>query len=160
MFLVPMETGVIAGTLLNLFFIMLIAVYTIHRRLRTVKDTSFLEDIRAVMRGTASYAVLATVLFSVYMYGIAGDVTATHQAAVQQEIMSHFETDEAFAAFIESNPQFEGGDREKIREESLGNFQLYASWYVQTTLSLLGLVVFATFASLITTVFWRNLFGS
>lgn len=158
MYLVPMETGVIAGTLLNLFFIMLIAVYTIHRRLRTVKETSFLEDIRAVMRSTAGYAILATVLFTAYMYGIAGEVTAAHQAAVEHEISSHFATDEAFAEFLKNNPQLEGLDRDTVREESLSNFRLYASWYVQTTLSLLGLVVFATFAALITTAFWRNLF--
>lgn len=160
MYLVPMETGIIAGTLLNLFFIMLIAVYTIHRRLRTLKETSFLEDIRAVMRNTAGYAFLATVLFTAYMYGVAADVTAAHQAAVENEIASHFATDEAFAEFLKSNPQLEGSDRATVREESISNFRLYASWYVQTTLSLLGLVVFATVASLITTIFWRNLFRS
>lgn len=158
MYLVPMETGVVAGTMLNLFFILLIAVYTIHRRLKTTSETSFLEDIRAVMRSTAGYALLATVLFTAYMYGIAGDVTAAHQAAVENEIASHFATDEAFEEFIASNPQLDGGDRETLREESLNNFRLYASWYVQTTLSLLGLVVFATFASLVATAFWRNLF--
>lgn len=158
LYLVPLESGVIAGTLLSLFFIMLIAVYTIHRRVRNVPDGTFLEDARAVMRNTARYAVLATVLFTVYMYGIASDITQAHRISIEREISSHFATEEAFQAFVKENPAMAGGDREVLREESLSNFRLYTSWYVQTTLALLGLVIYATIAAVITTAFWRNLF--
>jgi hypothetical protein len=158
MFLVPLETGIIAGTLLNLFFIMLIAVYTIHRRLRHKQSSNFIDDARAVMRSTVKYALLATVLFTVYMYGIAREITDAHQAGIEAEIHSHFATDEAFDLFIKENPRLEGIDRETALQESLDSFRLYASWYVQTTLSLLGLMVFATLAAVFTTLFWRNLF--
>jgi len=157
LFLVPLETGIIAGTLLNLFFIMLVAVYTMHRRTRETGERSFLEDARAVMRSTAMYALLAAVLFVVYMYGIAHEVTTAHQLSIEREITSHFATDEAFAEFLKENPALVGSDRETLLEESLSSFRLYTSWYVQATLSLLGLVVFATLAALITTAFWRNL---
>jgi hypothetical protein len=153
----PMESGVIAGTLLNLFFIMLVSLYTIHRNVKKGSAESFIEDLRAVLRSTMKYALLATVLFGVFMFGVAADVNAEHRQRVESEIESHFSTDEAYAKFIEENPNLTGTPREEALEKALSSFRMYSSWYVQTTLALLGLVVFSVFASIITTVFWRNL---
>lgn len=157
LYLVPLETGIIAGTLLNLFFIMLIAVYSIHRRTRTAVHSSFLEDIRAVLRNTARYVLLAVGLYVAFMFGIARSVTDAHQLSIENEIISQYSDDEMYAEYLQERPELEGIDREKAMEESLSSFRLYASWYVQATLALMALMIFAIFASLISTAFWRNL---
>lgn len=153
----PMDTGVIAGTLLNLFFIMLVGLYTINRKVKSGQAESFLEDLRAVLRSTMKYALLATLLFGVFMFGIAAKVNDGHRQRVENEIESHFNSDEAYAKFLEENPNLTGTPREAARDKALSSFRMYSSWYVQTTLALLGLVVFGVFASIITTAFWRNL---
>ncbi len=153
----PRESGMIAGTLLNLFFIMLVSLYTIHRKVKMGRTESFIEDLRAVLRSTMNYALLATVLFGVFMFGIAADVNARHKQRIESEIESHFNTDEAYAKIIEDNPNLKGTPREEALEKELSRFRMAFSWYKQTTLALLGLVVFGVFASIITTVFWRNL---
>lgn len=158
LYLTTMEVSVMTGTLLNLFFIMLIALFTIHRRLRTVADSSFLEDVKHVAQNTVRYAALATGLLLVFNHGIARDINLARQVNIEREINSHFETEEAWQRFIEENPNQAGADREQLREESLNNFKLYTSWYVQTTLALLSLVFFAILASVFTTLLWRNLF--
>lgn len=158
LYLTSMEVSVMTGTMLNLFFIMLIALFTIHRRLRSGADSSFLEDAKEVAKNTVRYAVLATALLLVFNYGIARDVNLAKQISIEREITRQFDSDEAWQSFIEEHPAQAGADRAKLREDSLNNFKLYSSWYVQTTLALLGLVFFALLASVFTTLLWRNLF--
>jgi hypothetical protein len=153
-----MEVSVMTGTLLNLFFIMLIALFSIHRQVRSRPDGSFIEDVKEVAKNTARYALLAVGLLVVFNYGIAREINTARQISIEREITSHFDTDEAWQAFIEENPAQAKADREKLREDSLSNFRLYSSWYFQTTLALLGLVFFALIASVFTTLLWRNLF--
>lgn len=154
---VPMESGVVAGTLLNLFFIMLVGLYTIHRKVKHGASESFLEDLRAVLRSSMKYVLLATVLFGIFMFGVARDVNMAHQKRIETEIESHFNTEESYAKFLEENPNLTGTPREEAMDSALSSFRMYSSWYVQTTLALLALVVFAVFSSIITTAFWRNL---
>ena len=158
LYLTTLEVNVITGTLLNLFFIMLIAVFSIHRQLRSAPNSSFLEDVKEVAKNTARYALLAVGLLVVFNYGIAGEINTARQISIEREITSHFDSDEAWQKFIEENPAQAKADREQLREDSLNNFKLYSSWYVQATLALLALVFFALIASVFTTLMWRNLF--
>lgn len=163
MYLVPLETNVAAGTMLNLFFILLIAIFSIHRRLRVTgvpENNSFLDDLKAVMRNTARYALLATLLIGVFVYVIGKDEYEARQYTIEQEIDSYFSNEEAYQNFIIENPQYANVDREEARSEALESFRLYGAWYVQGTLALVGLLVFATLSAIFSTLLWRNLFGA
>lgn len=160
---VPFETNVQAGVMLNLFFILLIGIFAIRRVSRRVPKAQrhFLEDVKAVARGTMQYVLAAVVALALFNYVIAKDDIAARQASLRQEITEQYEDQEFFEELKRQNPQIADMSRAEARDAALDNFDqftsIYEKWYVQLTLALLALMIAAVLYSILVTVLWRFL---
>ena len=159
LFVLPFEQNVSAGVMMNLFFILLIAVFTIRRK---VKDTlagqsHFLDDLKTVVRATSKYVIFAIIALGIFNYAIAKDTIALKNDKARSEIEESFATEESYQAKVAENPNLVGIDREEAKEKSIEAFEFFGKWYVQMTLALLALMATAIAYSLLASLLWRNL---
>ena len=156
---VPFETNVTAGVMLNLFFIVLIGVYTIRKKVKeTPKEMAHaLDDIKSVAKATAKYVLWAIVLLFAFNQFIAKPTLDKRIENIKAEISAQYDDEAKYQELLLTNPPIGEMDREEAKAQALQGFDMYTKWYVQLTLALLGLMAAAIIYSILVSILWRNL---
>jgi hypothetical protein len=158
---VPLDQNVMVGVLMNLFFILLIAVLSIRKHvIATPKSEShLLDDMRSTARPVLKYAVLAALLIGLYNYIIAAEETAQHEQAFREQLHEQYSNVESYKEFQLANPAFMDVPAEEAEASALESFEKFNHPFAQTTVSLMALVLAGLLYAGVTAVIWRKLLG-
>ena len=153
---VSMETTTIAGVMLNMLFILIIAIFAINKQVKNTPagDSHYLDDLKAVMRATSKYVLLAIVCLGLFNYVIARDSIIELQQARIEQIEQDY-SEENFKLQQETNLTLQHMDREEAMTLAKERIELFSKWYVQLTLSLIALLLAAILYSVIGSLLWR-----
>lgn len=153
---VSMEINTVVGVMLNMLFILIIAIFAINKKVKetTAEGSHYLDDLKAVMRATSKYVLLAIVCLGVFNYGIARDSIIELQQARIQQIEQDY-SEENFKLQQETNLTLQHMDREEAMTIATERIELFSKWYVQLTLSLIALLLAAILYSVIGSLLWR-----
>lgn len=143
---------------INMFFC-LIAVaggLYLHKRETGFGGGDFLSDIKAAMGSGVLYAVLVSLFLYFYYEKINPNYNRIQIENVQNQIDAKLNTEEGLAEIRAQKEEFEVMSKEEIREKI---FQGPKSMFNATStmsMSMLGMVVLATFYSIVVTAIFRN----
>ena len=103
------EENVMAGVMLNLLLILVVAVYAIRTKVKATEgqDAHFLDDLKSVLRATSKYVLLSIIALGVFNYGIAGATTAAKEAEYRRLIEEQYGDPENYAELQANNFQLE-----------------------------------------------------
>ncbi|MDG1261356.1 MAG: hypothetical protein P8H59_01130 [Flavobacteriales bacterium] len=153
---VSMEINTVVGVMLNMLLILVIAIFTINKKVKGTPAGSshYLDDLKAVLRATSKYVLLAIVCLGVFNYGIAREsIIALQQARVDQIEQDYSE--ENYKVLQETNITLQHMEREEAMTLAMDRIELFSKWYVQLTLSLIALLLAAILYSIIGSLLWR-----
>lgn len=153
------EANVQAGVMLNLFLILLIAVFAIRQKVKGTrgKESHFLDDLKGVLRATSKYVLLSILCLAAFNYGIARQTTLNKETEYMRLIEEQYDNPENYAELQKDNFQLENVTAAEAKAQQIESFELFSKWYVQLTLSLLALMLAAILYSLLVSILWRRL---
>lgn len=157
--MVEPSTNVMVGVLVNLFFVLLVALVSIREnsRRRSKADSNMLDDIRSTAKSAVKYVLLATVLIAAYYYVVSPQEVEYRKQERVEMVQDALGTDEAFQELAETQPELKDMDREELLKKEMDNIEFIFSPFLQVTLSLIALMAAAIFYSILVTVLWRKL---
>lgn len=145
--------------MLNLFFIVLIGVFTIRKKVREVpkSDSHIIDDIKTVAKATVKYVLWAVFLLALFNNVIAKQTVDLREAEIRASIVEQYDDEALYNEMIEANPTLAEIDKAEAKAKALDGFEMYTKWYVQITLALIGLMAAAVIYSILISILWRNL---
>lgn len=145
--------------MLNLFFIVLIGVYTIRKKVKytPLEEANALDDIKSVAKATTKYVLWAITLLFAFNQFIAKPTLDRRIENIKSEIIDQYDDEEKYQELLITNPTIGEMEREAAKEQALNGFEMYTKWYVQLTLALMGLMAAAIIYSILVSILWRNL---
>lgn len=158
---ISIEDNVIFGSMLNMFFIVLIAAFAVRNKYVNTtsdgvsKDFTLLDTIKDVCKATVSYALLATILVGSYYFVISPTEVQQRKALAETQIEKVI-TPEYFVEMQEANPIMESMDYQEYKDQQLENAYWIYSPLIQITLTLVALMVCALLYGILITVLWRT----
>jgi hypothetical protein len=157
--LVDPSTNVMVGVMINLFFVLIVAFFSIREaeRKRTKAESNMLDDIKSTAKNTIKYVLLATFLIAAYYYVISPEEVDYRKSERTEMVMEALGTDEAFEELKQTQPELKNMKREELLQKELDNIEFIFSPFLQVTLSLIALLAAAIFYSILVTVLWRKL---
>ena len=154
---VSIEDNVIIGVMMNMFFIILIAVFAIrYKYLNTPEgESTLLDSIKDTCKASVTYAVIATILVGSYYFVISPTEVQQRKALAEQQI-EEIITEDYLNQMKAENPVLESLVLEDYKQQQLDNAYWMYSPVIQITLSLIALVVCALIYGILITVLWRT----
>lgn len=156
--LVPIEQNLIIGVMVNILFILLVAVFAVRKKFQTTSkaESTFVDTVKDVTKASVKYALLATVLVGSYYYIISPEEVATKKATAERNLEEVL-TPESFAEMQAAEPLLENQNYEDFVEQKRTNIEWIYSPFIQITFSLIALIAAAIIYSILITLLWRNI---
>ena len=156
--LVSIEQNLIIGVMVNILFILLIAVFAVRKKFQTTTkvESTFIDTLKDVSKASVKYALLATVLVGSYYYVISTEEVQTKKATAQRNLEEEW-TQENYAEMQEAEPLLENQDFNEFIEQRQSNIEWIYSPFIQITFSLIALMLAAIIYSILISLLWRNL---
>ncbi|NQX92955.1 MAG: hypothetical protein HRT74_12690 [Flavobacteriales bacterium] len=154
--LVSIENNLTIGVMVNLFFILLIAVFAV-RKVYVGKrrhEIPGIEVVKEVTKSTLKYALLATTLVGTYYYILSPTEVETKRATAQRELEKF--TEEEFIEQQETQEMFKGQTYQEFVDQAKANQDWIYDPFIQITFSLIALVMAAIFNAILISLLWRN----
>jgi len=156
---ISLELNVKAGVMLNLFLILLVAVFAIHQKVQSTKghDYHFLDDLKTVLRATSKYVLFSVICLAIFNYGIAREATLIKKAGSLLSIDELYDIPENYAELQATDFLLENVSAEEAKAKQVERFELFSKWYVQLSLPFFALILAAIIYSLLASMLWRRL---
>ncbi len=142
----------------NILFLLLaisIGLY-LHKRKET-EESNALNDIKNALSAGVPYIVVVSVFMYFYYSKIDPEFNRHQRAETAMQLEKMLNNPDDLEKMRESNSEFEVMSVDEIRESIISNQEAMYSPQAVTTISLLGLLLLATFNSIFVTIVFRKL---
>ncbi|MFK7783847.1 MAG: DUF4199 domain-containing protein [Crocinitomicaceae bacterium] len=145
----------IMANILCLLLAISVGLY-LHKRKET-EYTNALGDIKNALTAGVPYIVIVSVFIYFYYTKIDPEFNRHQQAEAAMQLEKMLDDPKELQALRDSNAEFEVMTVEELRESLTDNQQAMYSAQAVTTVSLLGMLILATFNSIFVTIVYRKL---
>lgn len=142
----------------NILFLLLAISFGLyfHKRKET-EESNALNDIKNALSAGVPYIVIVSVFMYFYYSKIDPEFNSHQRAETAMQLEKMLNNPEDLQKMRESNSEFEVMSVDEIRESIISNQEAMYSPQAVTTISLLGLLLLATFNSIFVTIVYRKL---
>ncbi|MEJ6588943.1 MAG: DUF4199 domain-containing protein [Crocinitomicaceae bacterium] len=136
----------------NMLFVTLAISIALYAKKRQQPGSNLLEDVKTAMIPGVLYAVIVSSFIYFYYQSIYPEFNSSKIT----EIELRMNDEVAVADFRKSNPGMENSSSDEIREKVMDSMNNYYSAQFTMTVSLLGLLLYATLNSLVLSLIFRR----
>lgn len=148
-------TFAIMTNILCLLMSISIGLY-LHKR-KDTEGSSALGDIKSAMSAGVPYILIVSVFLYLYYTRIDPEYNQHQRSEAAMQLEKLLDDPQDLAKMRKSNAEFEVMSVEQIRESIVSNQEAMYSPQAVTTISLLGMLILATFNSIFVTIVFRKL---
>lgn len=140
-----------------LFLLLAISLGLYFHKRKETEESNALNDIKNALSAGVPYIVIVSVFLYFYYSKIDPEFNAHQRAETAMQIEKMLDNPDELEKIRESNEEFEVMSVDEIRENIMTNQEAMYSPQAVTTISLLGLLLLATFNSIFITIVYRKL---
>jgi hypothetical protein len=148
-------TFAIMTNILCLLLSIAVGLY-LHKRKET-EDSSALGDIKSAMSAGVPYILIVSLFLYLYYTKIDPEYNRHQRSEAAMQVEKLLNSPEDLAELRKSNAEFEVMSVDQMRESIISNSDAMYSPQAVTTVSLLGMLILATFNSIFVTIVLRKL---
>lgn len=148
-------TFAIMTNILCLLLSIAVGLY-LHKRKET-EDSSALGDIKSAMSAGVPYILIVSLFLYLYYTKIDPEYNRHQRSEAAMQVEKLLNSPEDLAELRKSNAEFEVMSVDQMRESIISNSDAMYSPQAVTTVSLLGMLILATFNSIFVTIVYRKL---
>lgn len=138
----------------NMLFVTTAISLTLYLKNKSLKDTNLMDDVKSGMISGVLYTVIVSGFIYFYYQSIYPEFNSSKISAMELRL----EDEEQIQEFRKTNPDMENNTSEEIRNKVLTSLSQYYSSQFAMTVSLLGMLIYATLNSLVLSLVFRKLF--
>ena len=151
------ETSFLAGIIYNYTALIAISVASVISGIKNFDKTpDFLDAFKLVAKNVLTYSVGATLAITFWHHYIIQDITALRLEERIYEKENAFESEEAYALFIEDNATLQSVSLEEWIEREIEGLEMIFSMGIQTSLTMMCYLLIGLFISVIASFLWTK----
>lgn len=153
------DESFVPGVLINVFFVLVTGSFGLYmaRRKNNFSSSHFLDDYKNALKGSVVFSILISVFVYVYYSQIDPSYMERKITSKIEMAEKQVATDAKFDQLVEQNPNLRKVSKKEYVANVKDDAQTIHSAYVQSTLSLLALMVLSLIYGLGVTVIFRKI---